>query len=86
MQEHIKIFNLFFRGGSSPNNLIKESESFYIPLKNQSFAKALHQTFQDVYLAIIARITESDAVETIQIKKDGFTSIPEIAKKKSVLD
>ena len=50
------------------------------------FAKALRQTFQDVYLAIIARIAESDEVETINIKKDGFTNIPEMSKNKSVLD
>ena len=42
----------------------------------------MQQTTQDVYLAIVARISESDTVETMQIG----TTIPEIAKSKSVLD
>ena len=39
---------------------------------------SLQQTFQDVYLAIVARISESDAVQTMQLKPKGFTDIPEI--------
>ena len=39
----------------------------------------------DVYLAIIARISEPDALETIKIKQEGFTAIPEILKQKSAI-
>ena len=50
------------------------------------FSVALQETFQDVYLAIVSRITESDDVQTMKLKETGFTDIPEISRKKSVLD
>ena len=40
----------------------------------------LQNTFMDVYLAIIARLSETDAVETIKIKKQGFTKVPKLMK------
>ena len=40
----------------------------------------------DVYLGIIARISEPDAVETLKIKEKGFTNVPEIMKQKSKIE
>ena len=40
----------------------------------------------DVYLSIIARVSESDAIETLKIKNSGFTNVPEIMKNKSKID
>ena len=40
----------------------------------------------DVYLSIIARISEPDAVETLKIKGEGFTNVPEIMKQKSKIE
>ena len=40
----------------------------------------------DVYLSIIARISEPDAVETMKIKSQGFTNVPEIMKNKSKIE
>lgn len=34
LTDKINIFNLFFRGGDSKENLIKDCQSFYIPVKN----------------------------------------------------
>ena len=40
----------------------------------------------DVYLSIIARISEPDAVETLKIKDKGFTNVPELMKQKSKIE
>lgn len=40
----------------------------------------------DVYLSIIARVSEPDAIETLKIKNQGFTNVPEIMKNKSKID
>ena len=53
---------------------------------HRNLTLTLQRTFKEVYTAIIARISESDAVETMNIKREGFTSIPELTKKKSILD
>ena len=40
----------------------------------------------DVYLSIIARISEPDAIETLKIKETGFTHVPEMMKEKSKIE
>ena len=55
----IKIFNILFRGGE----LIMKCHS--LNFDSQALSTALEHTFQGVYLAIVARISESDAVQTM---------------------
>ena len=59
LHNEVKIFNLLFRGG----DIIVKSHSLDTDSHRLSdFSKALQQTFADVYLAIVARISESDDI------------------------
>ena len=40
----------------------------------------------DVFLSIVARISETDAVETLRIKDKSFTDVPELMKQKSKIE
>ena len=40
----------------------------------------------DVYLAILARISENDAVQTIKLQSQGASAVVDLVKSKSVLD
>ena len=60
----VQIFNVLFRGGK----LVTMSHDW---AERQTYTKSysiLHETFTDVFLAIVARISESDAVQTMQLK------------------
>ena len=86
LQDKVKIFNILFRGGSTEDNLIRKCQSFYTPWNCVALQKTLQKTFMDVYLSIVARISEPDAVETLKIKDKGFTNVPEIMKQKSKIE
>ena len=82
---NIDIFNMFFRGGNRGKNLIQDCWAFYRPCKIQPLAKTLIETLQDVYLALIARISESNTIELLSLKNPGL-SATSLVKNKSTID
>ena len=61
LYNEIQIFNLLFRGGE----LVTLSHNFFERSTYNKSYKILHETFVDVFLAIVARISESDAIQTM---------------------
>ena len=51
----------------------------------ERLAKALRHTFQDIYLAIVSRIAQSEEIESMNLQT-GDTAVPMIMRKKSTMD
>ncbi len=84
----LKIFS-FLSGREPSDSLISESWGKVHP-ENQLFSKDLLNTFMEVYLTVLARITEPGTQDLMQLKQHGNETVvklvPSLRKVKSMVD
>ena len=68
-------------------SLIAKCNSFYRGGKDEDeLCKSLLSSQKEIFLAIIARISQGDSKEQLQIKKEGLTLVPTLDRRISLLD
>jgi len=86
LNEEVQIFDLLSRGNGDKDSVIASNFGKQFITNNKSLSRDLLYTFEDVFLAIVARITDTEGQETLQIKKQGSTSIASLVKSQSIVN
>ena len=77
--EKLPIFQILAQGS-------RINESYYQVSAVSSFERKKLTVFKEVFFSICARIASGEAVSTIKLKKGGKTLIPELSRRKSLLN
>jgi len=71
LNEKLQIFDLLYRGNGDKDSVIGRNFHNYFLKKADTLSKDLLFTFEDAFLAVVARITDTESLQTLQLKSRG---------------
>jgi len=86
LNEKLQIFDLLYRGNGDKDSVIGSNFNNYFLQKANTLSKDLLFTFEDAFLAVVARITDTEPLQTLQLKNRGQTSVASLFKSQSIVE